>query len=426
MMKVWIVGVGEPLPIDGENTRLRRIGNFSNYLSENGHSVDWFSVSFDHYKKRQRVQQNQTFILNERLKLHVAKVSGYKKNISLQRIYHHYDASKQIFKLLKKEPKPDVILSGNTPIEVITMVTKYGKDNNIPVITDVRDLWPDIFKESMPEKFRSLITPYVVFSNKKVDTYFRNSYSIVGLSEGFLSFGLEHAKRSRKKTDTVIPIAYPDYSYNYSENEFSSLWSKHGVESNDFIISFTGNFGNQFSFESIINASNKLTGISNLKFVLCGTGPQMEYVKSKCSDNVIFPGWIEKDMITSLLQWSKLGIAPYINSTNYQLNTPNKFGEYLSASLPILLSVDGVMKNLVDEYHCGSYYKDGSALEKIIKNYFDNFGKLYSESINARSLYEANFQIDIVQEKFMKHLQFVIDEYKLTGGKYEQDKKSLF
>ena len=53
-MKLWIVSVGEPLPVDGDNTRLRRMGNLASFATQNDVHVDWFSVSFDHYKKIQR------------------------------------------------------------------------------------------------------------------------------------------------------------------------------------------------------------------------------------------------------------------------------------------------------------------------------------------------------------------------------------
>ena len=46
-MKVWIVSVGEPLPSDGTNVRLRRMGNLAQYITaDEKDSVDWFSVSF--------------------------------------------------------------------------------------------------------------------------------------------------------------------------------------------------------------------------------------------------------------------------------------------------------------------------------------------------------------------------------------------
>ena len=58
-MKIWIVSVGEPLPTDGANVRLRRMGNLAAFIAENEENqVDWFSVSFEHYKKKQRVHKD--------------------------------------------------------------------------------------------------------------------------------------------------------------------------------------------------------------------------------------------------------------------------------------------------------------------------------------------------------------------------------
>ena len=45
------------------------------------------------------------------------------------------------------------------------------------------------------------------------------------------------------------------------------------------------------------------------------------------------------------------------DSKNFRLNAPNKFGEYLSASLPILVSVSGIMSELLSENECGYYQK---------------------------------------------------------------------
>ena len=88
-MKLWIISVGEPLPVDGENTRLRRMGNLASYASSNGVSVEWFSVSFDHYKKMQRCESDTDYCVNDNYVLHLVKSIPYKKNVSLARIRHH-------------------------------------------------------------------------------------------------------------------------------------------------------------------------------------------------------------------------------------------------------------------------------------------------------------------------------------------------
>ena len=127
-MKLWIISVGEPLPVDGENTRLRRMGNLASYASSNGVSVEWFSVSFDHYKKMQRCESDTDYCVNDNYVLHLVKSIPYKKNVSLARIRHHKNAGKSIYNKMNKIDKPDVIFASMEPLEVSKVAIKYAKD----------------------------------------------------------------------------------------------------------------------------------------------------------------------------------------------------------------------------------------------------------------------------------------------------------
>ena len=57
---------------------------------------------------------------------------------------------------------------------------------------------------------------------------------------------------------------------------------------------------------------------------------------------------------------------------NFRLNAPNKFGEYLSASLPILVSVSGIMSELLLENDCGYEYKSSDELVDLINKYYES------------------------------------------------------
>ena len=57
---------------------------------------------------------------------------------------------------------------------------------------------------------------------------------------------------------------------------------------------------------------------------------------------------------------------------NFRLNAPNKFGEYLSASLPILVSVSGIMSELLLENDCGYEYKSSDELIDLINKYYES------------------------------------------------------
>ena len=413
-MRVWIVSVGEPLPTDGENVRLRRMGNLAAFLvSDKNNSVDWFSVSFDHYKKIQRVSVDTDIRIQSNYVMHLLRVNGYRKNISIARIIHHMVGGKKIYqKMRNMDCKPDVIIASMEPLEMSRAAIKFKQKEKVPTIIDVRDLWPEIYYEVVTPKLHWLLRPYVRLCENTLRKTMSSATSIIGLSSEFLRYGLKYAQREKRATDIVIPIAYPNYNYERYKNKWELLEEKFGIKKGDFIVSFLGNFGNQFDFEPIVEATHKLAYISDIKFVLCGTGIQLESIKKRCPSSVIFPGWIEKEDIMTLTANSALGLAPYVNSMNYRLNTPNKFGEYLSASLPTLISVSGLMEDLLMQNVCVARYTDGHNLANIIENYYRNKDKLIESSINARQLYEKMFNGDTVNTRFNKYLVNIVEEEK--------------
>ena len=407
-MKIWIVSVGEPLPTD-QDARIRRMGILGKYITENtDNTVDWFSASFDHYKKVQRAKKNTDITINLKYTMHIVKTNGYKRNVSPARILQHISSGKGIYKrMVDMGYKPDVILASMEPLEVSKETVRFAKENNIPIIVDVRDLWPEIYYEAVKPEFHWLIKPYVKRCQRTLRLTMNAASGIVGMSEGFLEYGLKYANRKKGIYDASIPVAYPNYDYEEYRGKYNYLQEKYGITEDDFVILFLGNFGNQFDFTPIIKASEKLLPYNNVKFVLAGTGAQIDEVKSNVRENVIFTGWIGRDDILSLVANSKLGIAPYIDSMNYRLNTPNIFGEYLFASLPILISVDGVMKRLLEQHRCGMKYSDGESLSNIILELYNNPIKQNEFASNSRKLYLEMFEEKTVNERFLGHIKKV-------------------
>jgi len=74
----------------------------------------------------------------------------YKKNVSIERIINHHILAYKFSKLAELEVQPDVVLCSYPTIELSLVATKYGKRKNVPVIIDVRDLWPDNFLDMVP------------------------------------------------------------------------------------------------------------------------------------------------------------------------------------------------------------------------------------------------------------------------------------
>lgn len=405
-MKIWIVSDGEPLPCDNEKVRLRRMGNLANILNRRGHEVLWFSSNFDHYNKKFRSLKDEVKKIDKKYNILLLSTKGYKKNVSIQRLIHFKLIAKKFNEYSANMEKPDIIISTLAPIEVSKAVKKYSEKNDVPIIIDIRDLWPDIYYEVTPKITHIFIKMLVSKTKKDLFKILNEETFITGVTNKFLEYGLDIGKRKKSVNDRVFHTAYPSNHLVGSKNKFESLWHKYNLKKDDFIVTFVGNFGKQFELETVFKTIDTLKD-RNIKFVLCGTGYKLDHYQkfTKDNDNVILPGWINKDEIGSLLTNSDIGIAPYINSKNFRLNCPNKFGEYLAAKLPVLVSVEGIMSELLKENNCGFMYKNSKDLTSKIIDYYLNKDLLKEHKVNSYNLYKSQFDVETVYNEFADFIE---------------------
>ena len=111
------------------------------------------------------------------------------------------------------------------------------------------------------------------------------------------------------------------------------------------------------------------------------------------------------------LQLQGMNIAKEIDATKEKISNTvtesslfNKFGEYLSAGLPIAVAVCGEMEKLLNEYNCGDVYRTSDELIKLIEKYYSDGSLLKAHSSNAKALYNKMFNADFANEKLLNHI----------------------
>ena len=67
--------------------------------------------------------------------------------------------------LRKYDLKPDIILTSIPSIELSKVAVKYANKFNIPIVLDIRDLWPDVFFEILPKSTQLLVKFLSIFRN---------------------------------------------------------------------------------------------------------------------------------------------------------------------------------------------------------------------------------------------------------------------
>lgn len=424
-MRIWLIKTGEGLPIDGPNTRLLRTGMLAEKLVERGHDVVWWTSSFNHSRKTQRTYMDERFRIKINYIINVIHTRGYKKNVSFARIADHIEMANKFYLMAKKEKAPDIIFCALPTLSLARVVTHYGLIHNIPVVLDIRDLWPDIFIDIIPPKLKWLATICLTPVNQICRKACRNAIAITGITEPFVKWALIKGNRNPTEWDRAFYLGYrrekpsPDQVL-----EANCFWERMGVYNNrkQFIACFFGTLGRQFDIETLINAARIVQNEdSEIKFVICGDGDDAKYYKDTARDckNVIFPGWVDSKQIWSLLQMSAIGLTPYINNVNFQKSIPNKPAEYFSAGLPVISSLKGELERLLITYNCGINYDPGDAsdLARIILKLKHDPDLILQMSANARILFNNQFDADSIYNSLVTHLE------KICYGKYHDSKR---
>jgi hypothetical protein len=207
-MRIWIVMTGEQLPTDGANVRLRRAALLARECAAGGHDVTWWTSTFNHQKKKQRAESDQSVATSDGLKIEMLYAPSYSRNISAGRLINHKLLGNSFVRRIRGEQPPDVILCAWPTIELSAACVAYGSEKGIPVVIDVRDLWPDIFVDVVPPWMRPAVRLAVLPMVRRAQYVFRNCTAITAISPAYLDWALRYAHRDARPADRVYPLGY--------------------------------------------------------------------------------------------------------------------------------------------------------------------------------------------------------------------------
>jgi glycosyltransferase involved in cell wall biosynthesis len=412
-MDIWIITVGEPLPMDEGDVRLYRSGLLFHELVDAGHNVIWWTSSFDHSQKKLRTYGDK-FYSDGKSQILLLNSCSYNKNISLRRIANHLKLAKDFKNRITNQEVPDVIICSFPIIELSTIAVEYANKNNIPIITDVRDLWPDIFLDFVPKWSQFFIKIILHNMYKNTEYVFKNSTSISAVSEGYLDWGLNKAGRKRTDNDIILPLGYPEQKIDI-DNDCKKNKHLHalGVDPSKTILLFIGSFGKTYDLTTVIDAAKYYDEKNdNLQFVFCGDGEKYNQWANEAQgiSNIIFTGWLDSCGIKYLLNISSIGLAAYVKGAPQGL--PNKIFEYMSVGLPILSSLDGETRKLLAQEEIGLTY-DPLIKNDLIKKIamLSNKENYHILRKNSKVLFDNQFLASSIYGKFRTKIEILASNF---------------
>lgn len=409
-MNFWILQTGEPLPLDNSGLRPMRAINLSNALIAKGHSVVLWSSDFDHFTKTHRYGRSQRIRVSSKLEVQLVHSSGYKSNISLARLFDHLQLGWNLWRLMRRENKPDLAFVGYPPIETAWIMTRFLKKFSIPVILDVKDAWPDVLARGIPQPFRPLAKLLLIPYYSMMYTTFRGSTYISSISPDFLNWALKVANREKSEYDRVNYLS--SMTMNFSNAEVinaRSYWDSQAIfDDGKLRFSYIGSLTDSLNFDRILEAARDL----NIEFVIAGTGPaEKKFLENSSKlSNVVFSGKVSTVQASVLAERSTALLAPYDDLDDFQISLPNKFLDAMMHGRPIVTSLFGYPKIFIETNEIGKHFSNSEegSLTNLIKILSKDTSDVIQMGLNAQKLFEATFKGEIVYSKLVDSLEEII------------------
>ena len=398
-MRAWLITVGEPLPIDADQPRLLRTGALAQHLAARGHEVTWFTSAFDHTHKRLR-RLGAEGCEQAGVRIELLKAAGYSSNISIARLRDQKVTASDFARRSRELDRPDVILCSLPTLDLCAAAASYHIERGVPLLLDIRDLWPDVYYRLAPAALEPLLRIVFRWQERLANEALKAATGLIGVSGGYLEWGLARAGRLRGVHDRVIPLGYVFRSLNSEELETAGrALASMGVEGSRPIAWYVGSFGRQYDLAPVIEAARRFHGQRNTPlFVISGTGEKEARWRRLAAglDNVVFTGWITRPEIGWLRQHASIGLQPYIAGAPQGL--ANKTFEYLSAGLPVVSSLAGENSLLLENTGTGIFYRpgDGKACYSSIMRLLSNKEELAEMSRRAVETFETQFNSEAV------------------------------
>ncbi|MCO6431174.1 MAG: glycosyltransferase [Deltaproteobacteria bacterium] len=419
---IWLLKEGEPPALSRDSQKLRTT-MLALALAEEGCNVGWFTSSFDHGSKRHLTRKDKTTIrqLAPSARVYLLPGPGYKKNLSLSRIYHQHLTAKAFTRCAAELPKPQLILAAYPTPELCEAARSYAAANNIPFIMDARDPWPDSFLESGNTVKKALLYPLVTYYRKLLSRSAKEAASLVSMSDRMLEWAASYSGREISSQDKVF---YLGYRFDRKE-ELSALEAvtpERFSESEPLQCIFYGMFGNLHNGEVVIRAAKELAarGEKRVQITMAGDGifrAKWEALAEGLK-NIRFTGWLNRTEAEDVLRRSHLGFITISGGVSkYWFG--NKFFEYAAHGLAVINDTTSELKDLIESSGIGMNVapNDSRAIADALQSMLSRPDLLHAMRSASLRRFKREFDSYAIYKRYAEHLMQFIRSEKLLSKK---------
>jgi len=305
--------------------------------------------------------------------------------------------------------KVDLVWGTSPPIFQGVTAWLLAKLKGIPFVFEVRDLWP-----AFAIAVGVLHNPILIQASLWLEVFlYRRADRVIVNSPGFV----EHVRQRGARLVELIPNGADPSMFDPLASG-QSIRQRFGLDGK-FIVLYAGAHGLSNDLGVVLQAADQLRTDENVRLILVGDGKEkpalLAQAKEMNLENVLFISPVPKDEMCSVLAAADACIAILKPIDLYKTTYPNKVFDYMAAGRPVILAIDGVIKQLVETAGAGLAIEPGNPTAMACAIHQLSLDRDYARALGlaGRSYVERFYN----RARLSEQLAFVLEEVGRNYGR---------
>jgi glycosyltransferase involved in cell wall biosynthesis len=269
---------------------------------------------------------------------------------------------------------------------------------------EVRDLWPQF-----AIAVGVLTDPVLIWGTEWLERFlYRHADRVMVNSPGFS----EHVRVRGARRVELVPNGADPSMFDPADRG-TTFRRSHHLEGK-FVALYAGAHGMSNDLGVVLEAAKileQMTITSDIQIVLVGDGKEKPNLQTQADEigltNVTFAPSVPKSEMPGALAGADACIAILKPLEEYKTTYPNKVFDYMAAGRPVVLAIDGVIRQVVEAAGCGFFVEPGNpaALADAIQNLAAGKEKARQMGLQGRAYLESHFSRAVIGEKLLALLE---------------------
>jgi colanic acid biosynthesis glycosyl transferase WcaI len=335
------------------------------------------------------------------------KASPIKNFTNRMLFYISFMINASMVSLFRTRSKFDFVYATSPPLFVggVALLTKYIK--RIPMVFEVRDLWPESAVALGELKNRKVIS----LATQLEEKCYQQSSQIIVVTHGIYN-RLALRGISQDKLYYVPNGSNLDL-FKFDQVGRDQIRRELGLEGK-FIAIYAGIHGLAQGLEIVLETARLLKEEPGIYFLLVGDGPKKAEIealaKSYQLPNLLLLPEKPRMQIPAYLSAADVALAPLKKAEIFTGALPSKIFDAWACQRPVILSIDGEARELVERINAGVYIpaEDPQKLADSIHELMNSPSKRESMGMNGRRYTAEHHSRAALAEKLIDHLERTI------------------